>query len=127
MHSKQQGIVFGELAALYIVAIITVFIALSSRPALASDWNNFLVEAFAVLLSAVIIFLIFNAHDLQNERVSGILKKIKNGGYGVMFRDAQIRAFEQWLSIAISVVLAVGFGALLLDKWQIWNWLAGVN
>lgn len=127
VHSKQQGIVFGELAALYIVAIITVFIALSSRPALASDWNNFLVEAFAVLLSAVIIFLIFNAHDLQNERVSGILKKIKNGGYGVMFRDAQIRAFEQWLSIAISVVLAVGFGALLLDKWQIWNWLAGVN
>lgn len=127
VHSKQQGIVFGELAALYIVAIITVFIALSSRPALASDWNNFLVEAFAVLLSSVIIFLIFNAHDLQNERVSGILKKIKNGGYGVMFRDAQIRAFEQWLSIAISVVLAVGFGALLLDKWQIWNWLAGVN
>lgn len=127
VHSKQQGIVFGELAALYIVAIITVFIALSSRPALASDWNNFLVEAFAVLLSAVIIFLIFNAHDLQNERVSGILKKIKNGGYGVMFRDAQIRAFEQWLSIAISVVLAVGFGALLLDKWQIWNWLAAVN
>lgn len=127
VHSKQQGIVFGELAALYIVAIITVFIALSSRPALASDWNNFLVEAFAVLLSAVIIFLIFNAHDLQNERVSGILKKIKNGGYGVMFRDAQIRAFEQWLSIAISIVLAVGFGALLLDKWQIWNWLAAVN
>ena len=116
VHSKQQGIVVGELFALYIFAGISVFIALFARPDV-SGWTAFLIEMFAMLFSAVVIFLIFNVHDLQRARIAGILKQTKRGDYRIVFRNIQVRAFEQWLSVIIILVLGIGYGWLLWGKW----------
>ena len=116
VHSKQQGLVIGELFALCIFGGIGVFIALSARPDV-SDWTAFLVEMFALLFSAVVIFLIFNVQDLQRARIAAILKQTKQGEYGLVFRDIQARAFERWLSVIIIVVLIVGYAWLLWEKW----------
>ena len=117
VHSKQQGIVLGELFALYVFAGITVAVALFSRPDVIG-LPAFLIEMFAVLFSTVIIFLISNVHDLQRERISAILKfRKKNGGYGVVFRNAQSRIFEQWLSVIVGLALAATFAGLLWYKW----------
>ena len=116
VHSKQHGLVIGELFALYIFAGISVFISLFARPDV-TGWTAFLVETFAMLFSAVVIFLISNVHDLQKARIAGILTQTKRGDYGVVFRNVQARAFEQWLSVVIIVVLGVGYGWLLWAKW----------
>ena len=88
----------------------------SARPDV-SDWTAFLVEMFALLFSAVVIFLIFNVQDLQRARIAAILKQTKQGEYGLVFRDIQARAFERWLSVIIIVVLIVGYAWLLWEKW----------
>lgn len=116
VHSKQQGLVVGELFALYIFAGISVFIALFARPDV-SGWTAFLIEMFAMLFSSVVIFLISNVHDLQRARIAGILTQTKRGEYGIVFRNIQVRAFEQWLSVIIILVLGIGYGWLLWGKW----------
>lgn len=54
-HSRQQGINFGELCALFIFAGITVGFALFLRPE-TSGLTGFLIEMFTMLFSAVIVF-----------------------------------------------------------------------
>lgn len=116
VHSKQRGIVFGELFALYVFAGITVALALFSRPEI-SGWTGFLVETFAALFSAVIVFLIFNALDLQRERLGAILKKANGGGYRVAFGDARSRVFERRVSVIVGLTLAATYAGLLWNKW----------
>ncbi len=127
-HSRQQGIDFGELFALIIFGGITVFLGLVSRPGV-SGWIGFLVEMLVVLFSAVIVFLIVNVWDLHRERAGEILEKrlyqyhddygliIYYDGYGVVFRDAVNRRFEQTTSIAIGLMVTIVFAALLWQKW----------
>jgi len=116
VHSKQRGIVFGELFALYVFAGITVALALFSRPEIAG-WTGFLVETLAALFSAVIVFLIFNALDLQRERLGTILKKANGGGYRVAFGDARSRVFEQRVSVVVGLALSATYAGLLWEKW----------
>ena len=116
VHSKKQGLVIGELFALYIFAGISVFISLFSRPNV-SGWTAFLTEMFTMLFSSVLIFLLFNVHDLQRARVAAILRKTEEGDYRVVFRDLQHRALEQILSVIIVLALGVGYGWLLWGKW----------
>ena len=116
VHSKQRGIVFGELFALYVFAGITVALALFSRPEIAG-WTGFLVETLAALFSAVIVFLIFNALDLQRERLGAILKKANGGGYRVAFGDARSRVFEQRVSVVVGLALSATYAGLLWEKW----------
>ena len=116
VHSKQRGIVFGELFALYVFAGITVALALFSRPEI-SGWTGFLVETLAALFSAVIVFLIFNALDLQRERLGAILKKANGGGYRVAFGDARSRVFEQRVSVVVGLALSATYAGLLWEKW----------
>ena len=115
VHSKQRGIVFGELFALYVFAGITVALALFSRPEI-SGWTGFLVETLAALFSAVIVFLIFNALDLQRERFGAILKKA-SGGYRLAFGDARSRVFERRVSVVVGLALAATYAGLLWEKW----------
>ena len=131
-HSRQQGIEFGELFALIIFGGITVFIGLASRPGV-TGWIAFLVEMLVVLFSAVIIFLIVNVWDLHRDRAGEILEKrvyqyqTASGyagagvalyeGYGVAFRDAVNRRFEQTTSVVIGLLVTAAFAALLWQKW----------
>ena len=116
-HSRQQGIEFGELFSLIIFGGITVFLALLSRPDV-SDWTGFLIDIFTVLFSSVIVFLIVNVWDLQRDRIGRILQKQPDyDGYGVVFRDARSRRFEQGISIIIGIAVTVAYAGLLWHKW----------
>ena len=132
-HSRQQGIEFGELFALIIFGGITVFIGLASRPGV-TGWIGFLVEMLVVLFSAVIFFLIINVWDLHRDRAGEILEKrlypyqtatdyagpgvVLYEGYGVAFRDAVNRRFEQMTSVVIGLLVTAAFAALLWQKWM---------
>ena len=116
-HSRQQGIEFGELFALIIFGGITVFIGLASRPGV-TGWIGFLVEMLVVLFSAVIIFLIVNVWDLHRDRAGEILEKREDyNGYGVVFRDAVNRRFEQTTSVVIGLLVTLAYAGLLWLKW----------
>ena len=129
-HSRQRGINFGEICALFIFAGIVVGIALLSRPSEAAGLTGFLVEMFAMMFPAVILFLAFNVVDLQRERVSRILEtNTLYGGYGVAFLDTvrkggrvehtDRRTVEQWISIGVGLALMVAYAGLFLDKWDL--------
>ena len=133
-HSRQQGINFGEICALFIFAGLVVGTALLSRPAAVSGLTGFLVEMFAMLFPAVIIFLACNVLDLQRDRVSRILKKSPEyGGYGVAFQDTvsqaervehtSRRTVEQGISIGVGGALIVAYAGLFLHKWGLWEQL----
>lgn len=133
-HSRQQGINFGEICALFIFAGLVVGAALLSRPAAVSGLTGFLVEMFAMLFPAVIIFLAFNVLDLQRDRVSRILQKNPEyGGYGVAFQDtvsqagrvehSSRRTVEQGISIGVGGALIVAYAGLFLHKWGLWEQL----
>ena len=116
-HSRQQGIEFGELFALIIFGGISVFIGLGSRPQV-TGWIGFLVEMLVVLFSAVIVFLVVNVWDLHRDRAGEILMRSEEyQGYGVVFRDAVNRRFEQTTSVAVGLLVTIAFAALLWHKW----------
>ena len=118
VYSKQHGVVFGELAALYIIATISVALALLARPDV-SGWTAFLTDMFATMFAAVIVFLIFNVHDLQRDRIARILSRNRvTGRYEVAFRDIRSRAFEQSVSIIVGVALSIMYAWLLWGKWM---------
>ena len=129
-HSRQQGINFGEICALFIFAGLVVGTALISRPAEVSGLTGFLVEMFAMLFPAVILFLAFNVLDLQRDRVSQILvSNTQYSGYGVAFQDTESqegtirhtsrRFWEQRISIAVGVALIAAYAGLFLYKWEL--------
>lgn len=126
-HSRQQGIDFGELFALLVFGGITVFLGLGSRPGIVG-WIGFLVEMLVVLFSAVIVFLIVNVWDLHRERAGEILEKqiyphrdsdgvVLYNGYGVVFKGAEDRRFEQKLSMIVGLLVALAYAGLLWYKW----------
>ena len=117
VHSRQQGIDFGELFSLLIFGGSTVLLALLSRPAV-EGWTAFLYEVFSVLFPAVIIFLIVNAWDLHRERADLVLATSEDtAGYGVIFRDPRNRRFEQSMSLVIGLLIIVAYAGLLWYKW----------
>lgn len=131
-HSRQQGINFGEICALFIFAGLVVGTALLSRPAAVSGLTGFVVEMFAMLFPAVILFLAFNVLDLQRDRVSRILEhNLEYDGYGVAFWDTvsqaeriehtNRRTVEQWISVGVGVALIVAYAGLFLHKWELWE------
>ena len=130
-HSRQQGINFGEICALFIFAGLVVGTALLSRPAQVQGLTGFLVEMFAMLFPAVIVFLTFNVLDLQRDRVARILEASPQyQGYGVAFQDtvreggrlehSGRRTAEQWISVAVGIALIVAYPGLFLHKWGLW-------
>ena len=117
VHSRQQGVDFGELFSLIIFGGSTVLLALLSRPAV-EGWTVFLYEVFSVLFSAVIVFLIINVWDLHRERADLVLANQENSReYGVIFRDPKNRRFEQSVSVVIGLLIILAYGGLLWYKW----------
>ena len=117
VHSRQQGLEFGELFSLIIFGGITVVLALLSRPEV-SGWTAFLLEVFSTLFPAVIIFLIFNVWDLHKDRADLVLaSQVSSEGFGVIFRDAKSRRFEQSVSLVIGLLIIVSYAGLLWYKW----------
>ena len=116
-YSRQQGIDFGELFALITFGGITIVLALASRVDV-SGWTAVLVELFTMLFSAVVIFLVSNIWDLQRDRTSHILQKLPEGdGYGLVFRDAKSRRFEQGTSVVVGLAITAAYFGLLWYKW----------
>ena len=131
-HSRQRGTNFGEICALFLLAGMVVGIALLSRPAEVSGLTGFLVEMFAMLFPAVILFLGFNVLDLDRERNSRILEPDpEKGGYRAAFgatassgpaaESSNRRTVEQRISIVIGGALIVAYAGLFLHKWGLWE------
>lgn len=118
-HSRQQGINFGELCALFIFAGITVGLALFLRPAI-SGLTAFLVEMFTMLFSSVIVFLAVNVVDLQRDRSARILKRSDSGDYALVFQDSARRHIEQGITIAVGIAIVAAYAGLLGYKWLGW-------
>ncbi len=117
VHSRRHGIEFGELFALITFGSITVLLALGSRPEVVG-WSGFLFEMFAFLFSAVMVFLVVNVQDLQGDRTARVLQWLPDSGsYGIVFRDARNRGFEQWTSVIIGLLVTAAYGVLLWQKW----------
>ena len=117
VHSRQQGVELGELFALFIFGGSTICIGILSRPPM-PGWIGFLVEVLAFLFSAVIVFLIINVWDLHRERADLILEKHEDSDdYGLIFRDARSRRFEQSMSVIIGLAITAAYAALLWQKW----------
>ena len=131
-RSKQLGLVLGELFALIIFAGITIFFALLSRPDVKDDFSGFLIDIFAMLISAVIIFLTVNVWDLHHERGMRQLEWIsaqqasEQGGqsllgeYIVAFHGRNSQMSDRWLSVIVGVGIVVVFTGLLGYKHLDW-------
>ena len=133
-HSRQQGINFGEICAMFIFAGLVVGTALFASPAAVKESTGVIVEMFAMVFPAVIIFLAFNVVDLQRNRVSRILEPDRRYGvdddYGVTFQDERSlgesvgrpnsRTAEQRISVAVGLVLIFAYAWLFLNKWEVW-------
>ena len=72
VHSRQQGLEFGELFSHIIFGAITVVLTLLSPPAV-TGWIGFLLEMLMALFSVVIVFLAVNVWDSHRNRSGEIL------------------------------------------------------
>ena len=99
MHSKQQGINFGELTALFILTLITASGMLFLSPVDAKGWEGFFVEMFVFLMSSTVLFLFFNILDLQKDRNHPILQNMssqsnKDDNFSILFRALKIEILK---------------------------------
>ena len=123
-RSKQVDIHFGEMFALSIFGTVTVGIALLSRPPLEEGWTRLLIDLFAMVISAVVIFLLVHIQDLQRERDDRKLEASDSGTefryYVARFYDTAQRSFDQRLSVIVGGAIILTYGALLAHKWLGW-------
>ncbi len=125
VRSKQLGMVLAEKFALFVFAVITVFLALLSIPDNVEGWTRWLVDLFAMLISAVIIFLFVNVLDLQGERDEPKLEPgPESGGYAVRISDTDQGLSDQWMSVVAGLTIFMIFIILLSYKWLDWfSWV----
>lgn len=117
-HSRQQGLNFGEICALFIFTGLVVGLAILSRPEV-SGLTGFLIEMFAILFAAVIIFLTVSVFDLQRDRDTKVLHRTpKMMRYGVLFQDHARRMAERWISIVAGFLIVIAYAILLGYKWM---------
>ena len=117
VHSRQQGVDFGEMFSLIIFGGSTIALALLSRPAV-DGWIAFLYEVFSVLFSSVTVFLIISVWDLHRERAELVLAGHRDSRqYGVIFRDPKSRRFEQGASVVVGLLIILAYGGMLWNKW----------
>ena len=123
-RSKQVDIHLGEQFALGIFAAITIELALFSRPPQVEGWTRLMVDLFAMLIAAVVVFLLFHIQDLQRERDGRkleALERVKGRPlHSVRFLDTGERSFNQWLSIVVGAGIVLTYGGLLAHKWLGW-------
>ena len=124
-RSKQTDIVLGEVFALGIFAFIIISLALFTRPSEVKDWTRLMVDVFAMLISAVIVFLVVDVRDLHRERAEEKFTTAGvDGQYRIVFRDTERRLPDQLISALVGAMLIVTFLVLLMNKWVGWfPWL----
>ena len=117
-RSKQTDIVLGEIFALVIFAGIVIALALFTRPRDLNDWTRWLVDLFAMLISAVIVFLVSDVRDLHRERSEPKLEREASGeNYTVWYRDTESRFPDQLITGLVGGVIVLSFVGLLFSKW----------
>ena len=123
-RSKQVDIHLGEVFAMGIFAAITVGLALLSRPPQLEGWTRLLVDLFAMLISAVVVFLLFHILDLQRERDERKLEPLEPRAdyrhYLVRFIDTERRLPDQLLSFIVAAAIVLTYTGLLAHKWLGW-------
>ena len=115
----------GEVFALGIFALIIISLALFTRPSEVKDWTRLMVDVFAMLISAVIVFLVVDVRDLHRERAEEKFTTTGvEGQYRIVFRDTERRLPDQLISALVGAMLIVTFLVLLMNKWVGWfPWL----
>lgn len=115
IHSKQQGREFGEIVAIAALAVMTVGLAILSRPEL-SGWHGFLVESFLVVFLSTILYLVVNLADLRRERFSGLFEQ-DNADYPIVpFENKSLKQDGVW-ALVMSLMIVSAFGYALYAKW----------
>ena len=118
VRSRQMGLVLGELFALIIFGCITVGLALLSRPPDVAGLTRLLVDIFAMLLSSVIVFLLFNVWDLHRDRTSVKLeRRTQEWDYAVVFLDTERRQIDLWISGFVGGAIVITYVVLLWYRW----------
>ena len=121
-HSRQQGINFGELSAIIIIAGLILLLSLLARPDV-SGVTAFLTDVFSVLFATVIVFVTFSIVDLERDRIARLMhiRPVPTGKeYEVVFQDERRRSVEQGISVVIGLLLVATFSSLLGHKWLGW-------
>ena len=118
VHSKQQGVNFGELIALGFITFIMVSALLLFKPPELTGWDGLFIEILSFLLATVIVFLFANIFDLQHDRTNAILGKEEDSdSHTVAFDDATSRVGERWVSVGVCAVITLAYIWLFLGKW----------
>ena len=129
IRSKQVDIHLGEMFALCIFGLVTIGLALFSRPPQVEGWTRLLADVFAMVVSGVIVFLLVHIQDLQRERDDPKLElpgptdsEPENPGtsyrdFLALFPDTTRRSFNQWLSIVVGIAIVATYVGLLGHKW----------
>ena len=121
VRSKQLGVVLGELFALVIFAGMTLSFALFFRPDESRAFARFFIDIFAMLISAVVVFLTVNVWDLYHERsVRQVQFREDYGDYVVRFPDTERPLADLWLSVVVGIVMLAAYSGLIANKWLGW-------
>ena len=121
VRSQQQTPVLGEIFALLVFAGITIFLTMFTIPAIELEgWIKLFLDMFAMLVSAVIIFLMAYSLDLDRERDAHVLEQpTEEGEYLLRFPEIEVRLFDQWLSVAVGVIIILVYAGLLAHKHEV--------
>ena len=108
-HSRQQGSRLGEIVAIFLAGALIVFGLL-----VFSGERDVYGEVTSFVLSSVVVFLFCNILDLQQDRedetmIEGNMKEYKHGEFVVNFTVTTNRKKQQYISMAISVVIVAVF------------------
>ena len=124
IYSKQRGREFGELVAIVSLGVITVGIAILSRPPL-EGWSGFLAEMFVMTFCSTIVYLIVNLADLRRERFARVFRQrmlskethASESDYSVNLHEEDALRLDSIVALIVSVAVVVAFGYVLLEKW----------
>lgn len=126
IYSKQRGREFGELVAIISLGLITVGIAILSRPPL-EGWSGFLAEMFVMIFCSTIVYLIVNLADLRRERFARVFRSRKlstesqsdrsGSDYSVNLHQEDVLRLDSVVALIVSVAVVGAFGYVFLEKW----------
>ena len=128
-HSKQQGDNFGEHVVLWILGGISVgglWFFMPEGVNAESGAGGFFLEMAAFLVTATVVFLLFNIQDLQQDRKHQVLRTKsdtenpdeKNKYEGLVFREDQDRTAARRISVVFCVGIVATFAVLFWLKWM---------
>lgn len=120
VRSQQASPVLGEIFALLVFAGITISLTMFTRPSQPAQWIGLLLDLFAMLVSAVIIFLMMYSMDLDRERDAHTLERTgeteEELEYLLLFPTTEARLFDQWISVIVGVIIILVYAGLLAHK-----------